>query len=588
MSDGDFGPERRERFRLGDHWVTPSANEISGVRIDAKAMAVLMTLVDAAPQVVPHAVMLGRVWPDVVVVDNVVHQAISQLRKALRDDPRVPRYIENVPRRGYRLSPNTRIEMPTRAPLISVAVVPFRLRNVGRDQDFLSIALADATIHALSSIGKLIVRPIASVLPYKDGGTEWSRIARDLDVEIVVQGVVHAQGTKLRVLTEALRARDAQALHSAKHDGDVDDLFGLQDRIADSISSVFRPQSQIVDEPSKPPTKSREAYELYLRAIDRMAHVDKFDMEIAIETLTRVVELEPNFADAWGRLAEALTQMGMHLDTDPRWFERAEDAIAKTLALDPVNSDALCARAMVLWSQARGFQYRPALRAINASLQINPHREIARSIRAAILFHLGFYQQPVRDLEDALLTNPGYVLASTTGGMIATYQGEYEAAHDFYSRALQLNPAHLHANLFSAAPLIYLGRLSEARERVAKARRILPEEPELTAMEGLILAHEGDFKNAERLADAAVASPRSMTHTHHTWHDAAGAYALCDRPDKAVRELRRCAEMGLPNYALFGSDPHLRGLHDHPDFQALLIALRRDRDEFKEQFALEQ
>ena len=75
-----------------------------------------------------------------------------------------------------------------------------------------------------------------------------------------------------------------------------------------------------------------------------------------------------------------------------------------------------------------------------------------------------------------------------------------------------------------------------------------------------------------------------MTHSHHTWHDAAGIYALCDKPDKAVRELRRCAGMGLPNDVLFRRDPHLSSLHSHADFQMLMNELRQSRAAFQEEF----
>ncbi len=92
-----------KRFRLGERWVNPEANDIDGTRVEAKSMDVLVALVGAAPAVVSSAALLERVWPDVVVVDNVVYQAVAQLRKALGDDSQAPRYIENIPRRGYRL-----------------------------------------------------------------------------------------------------------------------------------------------------------------------------------------------------------------------------------------------------------------------------------------------------------------------------------------------------------------------------------------------------------------------------------------------------------------------------------------------------
>jgi pimeloyl-ACP methyl ester carboxylesterase/DNA-binding winged helix-turn-helix (wHTH) protein len=92
-----------ERFRLGEHWIDPTANDIDGVRVESKSMDVLVALIEAAPSVVSSSALLDRVWPDVVVVDNVVYQAVAQLRKALGDDSHAPRYIENIPRRGYRL-----------------------------------------------------------------------------------------------------------------------------------------------------------------------------------------------------------------------------------------------------------------------------------------------------------------------------------------------------------------------------------------------------------------------------------------------------------------------------------------------------
>jgi len=469
---------------------------------------------------------------------------------------------------------------------VAVAVVPFRLRTGNQEDEFLSVALADATIHRLSSTGKLLVRPIESVLRYKDSGAEWTRVARDLNVDVVVQGVIQKMGPKVRVLVEALRVSDSGTLHSSKHDGDVDDLFTLQDRVADAVSDVFVTQRTGAMEAAEPPTRNAEAYQLYLRAVDRMAHPDKFDTGVAIQTFERVVELDPNFADAWGRLAQACARMENHLDPDPRWLERAEQAIAKTLDLDPVHGDALCARGMILWSPSRGFQNRAALRALNASLKVNPNRDSARDVRGAILFHLGFYRQASIDLQESTAVNPDFILGYIGQAAVAQYTGDYERARDVFDRALSLNPSALAAHVFGPVPDILLGRLDVARAKIARSRQIVPEEPGLIAQEGLVLAHEGNFRAAEDKADEAVGSKQSLTHTHHTWHNAAGVYALCGKPEKAVLELRRCAEMGLPNYDLFRTDPHLQGLRGYPDFEALLTQLRRAHDAIAVEFGL--
>jgi serine/threonine protein kinase/tetratricopeptide (TPR) repeat protein len=469
----------------------------------------------------------------------------------------------------------------------SVAVIPFQLRTSIQEDQFLSVALADAVIHRLTSTGKLVVRPIASVMRYKGTETEWAQVARDLNVDLVVEGTIQKMGPKIRVLVQAHRVSDGRTLGSAKHDGDVDDLFGLQDRIADSVSDVFVPREQASALPAAPPTKNPLAFELYLRAVDRVAHFNRFDIGSGIEMLNRAVELDPGFADAWGQLAQAYSQMGMFFDPDPKWFERGEAAVAKTLELDPVQCDAHHARGQILWSPSRGFQNRPALRAMNAALRVNPSRFAARTFRGAILLHLGFHKEAERDNREALLANPSFTLAMTSLSLIAQYKGDYQAAHDFNEQALALDPSFMHANFWSPLVLILLGRMEEAAARLERVRPMIPGEPQLAAVEGLIAAHEGNFKRAEQLADEATqANTKSVTHTHHTWHAAAGVYALCGKPDKAMIELRRCAKLGLPNHIAFGNDPHLRPLRDYPDFIALQSELRREYGQYRQEFDL--
>jgi tetratricopeptide (TPR) repeat protein len=274
--------------------------------------------------------------------------------------------------------------------------------------------------------------------------------------------------------------------------------------------------------------------------------------------------------------------MGMHLDPGPQWFTQAEHAIARTLELDPVQCDALGARGQVLWSPSRGFQHVPALRAVNAALKISPSRYNIRTFRAAILFHNGFYEQAERDAVESILVNPAYALALATRGMIAQYKGDYAAARDWFDQSIALDPTLVHPNIFGPTIPILLGRPEEAREKIRKSRQVIPEESHLTSTEGLIASHEGNFKLAERLADdACSANTKTLTHTHHTWHCAAGVYAMCGKPEKAMLQLQRCAKMGLPNYRLFTTDPFLKTLQGDPEFTALMSDLRRQFDQYR-------
>jgi len=465
----------------------------------------------------------------------------------------------------------------------SVAVIPFCFRTALPEDRFLSVALAEALVHRLSASGELLVRPTTSVLRFAGTDTPWTDVARELNVDLAVEGTIQKSGTRLRVLVEAHRASDLNTLHSSRHDGDVGDLFALQDRIADAVSEALGQRRKAFGEPAVPPTNNPLAYELYMRARDRAVNLNKFDLASAIEMLCRAVELDPDFADAWGQLAHAYSHMGMHLDPNPQWFELGERAVARTLELDPVQCDALCARGQILWSPSRRFQNRPALRAINAALRVNPNRYLARQFRSVILFHLGQYDQARRDAEESLLANPaGYVMGTICLATTAQYRGDYEEAARHFERCIEGDPSHLLANIFRPLPYLYMGRFDRAREIIRQARVMVPEEPQLLANEALIDAFEGEFRKAEDKADeACLATKRSVTHTHHTWHTAASVYALVGQREKALGELRRCAEFGLPNYRLFGSDPALRSLRDHPEFAALLSDLRRQEDDYR-------
>ena len=465
----------------------------------------------------------------------------------------------------------------------TVAVVPLKVRGPAADQ-YLSVSLAEALIHRLSSTGRLQVRPIASVIRYAADETDWAKVARELSVDLVVEGAVQIAGGKIRVLASIHNASDGSTVASLKQDGDSSDLFALQDRLTDGVTEVLAPQRAERAEMRVPPTRHPGAFELYLRAVDRQIHVDKFEMASAIELLTRATELDPAFADAWGLLAQACAQMGAHLDPDPKWFELGERAIARTLELDPVQCTALCARSMILWSPSRGFQNRAALRALNAALKIDPGRPTARHQRCAILWHLGFLEAAERDADELQSTNP--TLEVMHRGAIALQRGDFERSVAFYDRAMELEPNGVLNHLLAPVAVLYAGRMEEARTAIDKARSKFPTESFGLGLESILAALDGDVRRAEVLADEAARSTHSMTHTHHTWHSCASTYALIGRTEKALHELERCAGMGLPSYRLFESDPYLRGLRGDPGFSAILTRLRREHESVREEFGL--
>jgi eukaryotic-like serine/threonine-protein kinase len=469
----------------------------------------------------------------------------------------------------------------------SIAIVPFELRASGTDEQFLSVALADAVANRLGSSPSLVVRPTATTTKYAGKGVDWMQIARELGVDLVAEGSIQKMGPRVRVFVQVWELGDGRAVHSAKVDGDMGDLFTLQDQLSDSVFAALTPrQRDHSSDSASPIARHPLAYELYLRAVDKSLCFSKFELAAAVEMLDRAVSLDPGFADAWGMLANVCCQMGAHLDPDPKWFARSEEAIGKTLELDPLNCNAFAARGTILWSPPRGFQVRPALVALNAALKINPNRASARAYRAAVFFHGGFHEAAVRDTDEAILANPQFALPHTAHAYIAVYNGDYALADRYNQRALAIEPSLVHANIQAAVPWIYAGDFGKAWEHLRKAQQMIPGEPQLITSEALILAHEGNFARAEQLADEAVATKKSLLHFHHSNHLAAAVYAVCGKADKAMAQLRRSAETGLPNHRAFENDPHFRPLREHPDFVALMGELRRNYGQLQQEFAL--
>ena len=153
-------------FRLGGKPIQPDANLIDGHRVDGKTIDVLLTLAAAAPHPVPATVLMNKVWPNVVVGDNVVHQAMTNIRKALRDDVREPLFVETVPRKGYRLVAD--LEWPDDAVVVAEPDTQHRSRKLAYAMiAFLAIgSLLGAAYVGIPSIPNQAIELRLTVMPF--------------------------------------------------------------------------------------------------------------------------------------------------------------------------------------------------------------------------------------------------------------------------------------------------------------------------------------------------------------------------------------------------------------------------------------
>jgi TolB-like protein/Tfp pilus assembly protein PilF len=467
----------------------------------------------------------------------------------------------------------------------SVAILPFRLLTPSPEDDYLCVALSDALIHELAAGGELLVRPTSTVERYTKVAVDPLRAAQELKVQIVTQGGIQKSAGRFRIHLQAWDATTGSVIHSGKYDGEIQELFALQDKLASELRRALGIQHRSPSaESAEPPTANAHAYELFLRAVERLARLNRWDTRTAIEMLDQAVTLDPKFADGWARLGEACLLIGTTLEPHPRWIKRAGEAIRKALSLDRHSAEAHCARGRLLWTPAQGFKNRPALRALRESLRINPGCHPARIWQCLIFLHLGLHAEARKGLIEALASHPDDAFILVFIGQTAMYRCDYAEAEEYTARALSIDPANIWGNGFSPSASLYEGRLDEAAEKIRLARQVLADDAWLLSCEALLWAQRGDAKKADVLAKKSLQPAKAFLHTHHLWHTAAAAYAFIDKPAASIALLKRAAAQGLPNYPAFRDDPLLKPLRSRADFQALLSKLKREWENYRREF----
>ena len=465
----------------------------------------------------------------------------------------------------------------------AVAVLPFQLLAGGPEDAFLGVALAEAITHGLGQTGSLVVRPTSAVMRYLAEGSRPKTIADDLNVRFVVEGSIQKLGPQVRVQAQAWDAAQLATVFSVKEDGQTADLFGLQDRLADALERGFgfagtQPSSL------EPPTTQPRAYELYLRASDRLLRYNERDTREAVSLLRAAVSEDAEFAAAWARLGTAAAAMGTLFYPEDRWFIEADQAVVRALALDEKNPEAWVARARILWSPHHNFRNAEALRALAHADACATAPHDGPLWQGLIFEHIGLFDEARESLLEALEANPHELFATTGLGQINAYLGDHEAAQDFYERACDIEPSSVFAQAVRATGLVYLGRLDRAEQAIASALDLVGEDSWIRSVEALLWAKRGETGRAREQVERALGTLQSVSHMHHTHHYAATALAVIGEPALAVEHLREAAATGLPNYPLFASDDHLGSVRSNPDGIALLAELKHGWEVLRGEF----
>jgi adenylate cyclase len=537
-----FGHFRFERatLRLFDH--------DTEIKLTRKAALVLAALLERPGAPVSKQELFANVWRGTVVGDDALVTCIQELRKAMGDDSKQPRYIETRHRLGYRFAAPVNAANLAAAPETSmtapaaIAVLPFADMSAERELDHLCEGLAEELIDALTHIEGLRVAARTSSFQFR-GSHDLRDVGRRLNVSSLLEGSVRKSGDRLRITVQLIDAETGYHQWSEKFDRSAADVFAVQEEIAETVVATLRGAalSQRERRAVRRTPTAIETYECFLRGRQRMHSMQQPHMDEARALFRRAIELDAEYAPAWAGLATVHALLFEWWGSGEQDLHEAERASRIAMELAPELADAHLARGFALSILGRYEEARPRF---EAAARINPN-----------LFDAYYYY-----------------------GRAAFAAGDIEKSSELWRKASEVRREDFESPLLQAQSLRKLGRLSESleinRESVRRAERLLDINPlnarVLSFGAGALLEDGQTARALEWVKRAEELYPDDMA----VIINGACLRARLGLKDEALDLLERVLGKGWGKKDWIENDPDYDSLRAEPRFKAMMANLK--------------
>ena len=472
-------------YRFGDFEVDLRAGQVrkggSKLRLPGQSFEILHLLLEHPGEVVTRQELRGRLWPDDTFVDfeHGLNAAINKLREVLGDSAERPRYIETLPRRGYRFIAEVR-EGPG-GPLKrirSLAVLPFENLSGDPEQEYFVDGMTEALITDLAKISALRVISRASVMRYKGTCKPHSEIAQELSVDGVVEGSVLRVGKHVRISAQLLHASFDGHLWAESYERDLRDVFALQAEVAQAIAGEIR--IQVTPRERKRLRQVRRvdprAYEAYMLGRFFWNKRTPEGMSKSLVHFQQAIEQDPGYALAYAGLADAYVGLGFALHeiaSSREVMPKARAAAKKALEIDESLGEAHATLAFI--STIHDYDWEAANRGFTRALVLNPGNAKVHHLHAAYLSYQGRLDEAQAEIEQARETDPLSLPINNHEAVVFYFRREYDQAIKQARRTLDLDAsfpnAHLTLSLIYQQKAKYADALAEAEKAASFSGR---------------------------------------------------------------------------------------------------------------------
>ena len=469
------------------------------MRLEEKPFHILQLLIEQAGRVVTRRALREKLWPDTHVgYDQNLNTAVNKLRELLGDSAQSSRFIETLPRLGYRfIAPVT---IPARSSSLKakkmLAVLPFE--NLGGDpgQEYFADGLTEEMISHLGQLDPRRLGVIArtSTIQYKNTRKSITEIASELKVSYVLEGSVRCERNGARITAQLIESLDQTHLWSASYNRDLRDILSVQADVARQVGRALSLEL-LPEAAAKSPAFDPTAHESYLRGRFYFGQTTEEGLKKAITSFETALSIEPNCARSYsgiadccgllswfgaltpevaGQKAAAAAKRAIEIDASLSechaslalvrfWYEwnweEAEQEFLRAIELNPSYISAYQWYAAFLNTQGR---FEEAQAAQRSARELDPFSLIPSMNVAGPLFFSRQYDRAVQQLVAVLEQEPRFFPALVQLGRVYVQMGLYAEAIATFERALQLSRQQ---EVLSALAHAYAlaGRAEEAR-----------------------------------------------------------------------------------------------------------------------------
>jgi DNA-binding winged helix-turn-helix (wHTH) protein/tetratricopeptide (TPR) repeat protein len=564
------------------------------IKLERKPMELLIFLAGRREQLVSRDEIVRKLWRSDLFIDTEknVNNIVRKLRTALGDNADRPRFLETVVGKGYRFvgplkvigatssrpDANTSVVAAAHAwspdaEHSSIAVLPLVLSGKATDDQGICLGFADSLVSRLGNLPGLDVLPTSAALS-QPADSNVADVAARLGVRFVIHGAIQLSKDQWRLSLEMFDTRSQRSAFSKKCDLDITHLPALESEVAAQIAAALnRSHAPAILEQRPRYSRDPMAYAEFMRGYRITVSGDASMMDRASEHLSNAVTRDPGFALAHATLSFACATRHFEFDPANAWLEKAEFHCRRALELDPHLAEGHVARAFLVWGPSRNFQHLEAIAGLKRALSLQNNLPHAYNRLGTIFAHIGLLDHAREMFERGRPFQPGKAVSPSIV-QVHVWNQEYDLAREQIELWRTQSPTNKYPIYFAPFPAMMTGDWKEATRLIDEALRLVPSEPVIISLQGLLHAFMGRKEEALECVTRACSNPKTFGHAHHSYCQIAGALALIGKHETAVEWLERSVTTGFACWPFFLKDPSLAPLRGKPEFELLISSLQ--------------